>query len=226
VFLAPPYTIPTLYEDSALLFVDKPPGLVVQRNYDPDEPVLIEVVTAALAARGETAFLMQRLDRGTSGVMFFSKLASVNSQLTRHFEKKLIRKRYLALVHGVVDAARTIDAPLARVGPISFAVREEGKRAVTEVEPLQWSDRATLVALNLLTGRTHQIRVHMAHIGHPLVGDWLYGERDAVRPMLHAASLEMIHPLTNESLRVEAPLPADFVEEAGRRGMEQVIGHR
>ena len=204
-----------LYEDDALLFVNKPANIVVQRGYDPDEPVLFEIA----AAHANPLYLMQRLDRGTSGVMFFSKLASVNAALTRFFETKRIRKRYLALCEGQLAERQTIDAPLARVGPISFGVREHGKRAITDVVPMRSTREGSLLRVELRTGRTHQIRVHLAAIGHPLIGDWLYGARNAPRPMLHAAELAMPHPLTGESLRVVAALPADFVTVATERGI-------
>ncbi len=204
-----------LYEDDALLFVNKPAGIVVQRGYDADEPVLLEIA----AAYAGTIFLMQRLDRGTSGVMFFSKLASINANLTRQFEGKRIRKRYLALCEGELGERQTIDAPLIRTGPISFGAGDGGKRAITIVTPVRSTRTGSLVAVDLLTGRTHQIRVHLAAIGHPLIGDWLYGQRNDRRPMLHARELSMTHPLTNEPLRVEAPLPDDFRGTAAERGI-------
>ena len=202
-----------LYEDDALLFVNKPANIVVQRGYDPDEPVLFEIAVA----HANPLYLMQRLDRGTSGVMFFSKLAAVNAALTRFFETKRIRKRYLALCEGQLAERQTIDAPLARVGPISFGVREHGKRATTDVVPLRSTPEGSFLRVELRTGRTHQIRVHLAAIGHPLIGDWLYGARNAPRPMLHAAELAMPHPLTGEPLRIAAAVPADFVTTATER---------
>lgn len=211
-----------LYEDDALIFVNKSPGIVVQRGYDADEPVLLELVDQYLQEKGETAILMQRLDRGTSGVMFFSKLASINAQLTRHFEKKLITKTYLALCMGSLRVGQLIDAPLLRIGPISFGVREGGKKATTLITPLAASQSAAFIRLRLLTGRTHQIRVHLAAIGHPLVGDWLYGERNAERPMLHAAALTMIHPVTQQTLVVESPIPLDFLTEGERQGLGKI----
>ncbi|MFZ2492654.1 MAG: RluA family pseudouridine synthase [Thermoanaerobaculia bacterium] len=211
-----------LYEDEVLIFVNKPAGVVVQqRMHEPDEPFLHDLVSRAAGP----VFLMQRLDRGTSGVIFFTKRSDVNARLTRQFEKKRIQKRYLALCRGELDVAQTIDAPIRRVGAIKFGVRDDGKRAVTHVEPLGATSAATLLSILLETGRTHQIRVHLAHIGHPLAGDWLYGERDAERPMLHAAELEMIHPLTGQPLRVAAPLPDDFREEAARCGIVIPEGH-
>lgn len=205
-----------LYEDDDLIFVNKPPRMVVQRGYDQSEPLLIDIVNEHV---GRPVYLLQRLDRGTTGVIFFSKTAEYNVRLTRQFERKRIRKRYCALCEGEVAQNETIDAPIARVGAIKFAVRDDGKRAVTHVDPLASNRAASLLSITLETGRTHQIRVHLSAIGHPLIGDWLYGQRTEGRPMLHAAELELTHPRTNERLVVAAPLPLDFVEEAKRRGL-------
>jgi RluA family pseudouridine synthase len=208
--------IRVLYEDESLVFVDKPAGIVVQRRlHAPDEPYLLDAVERQVGP----VFLLQRLDRGTSGVIFFSKRAELNVRLTRQFERKRIRKRYLAIAEGTIAGARTIDLPIARIGTIQFGVREGGKRAITHLEPLEAQPAGSLVAVRLETGRTHQIRVHLAAIGHPLAGDWLYGERNAERPMLHAAELELTHPLTQQPLRVSSPVPRDFRAEAQRRGL-------
>ena len=208
--------LPILYEDDALIFINKPPGLVVQqRMFEPDEPFLHDLVQRHTSP----AYLMQRLDRGTSGVIFFSKQSDLNVRLTRQFERKRIRKTYLAICEGELGETQTIDAPLARIGAIKFGVRDGGKRAVTHVRPLAYSERGSLAEIALETGRTHQIRVHLSAIGHPLAGDWLYGERSEERPMLHAAELEMTHPLTGQPLRVAAPVPDDFREAAERRGI-------
>jgi 23S rRNA pseudouridine1911/1915/1917 synthase len=202
-----------LYEDDALLFINKPPNIVVQRGYDPEEPVLLDLAKA----HAGSLFLLQRLDRGTSGVIFFSKSADINPKLTRQFETKRIRKRYLALCEGELGESQTIDAPIARIGPVSFGVRDEGKRSVTAIRPLRATKIGSFVSIDLHTGRTHQIRVHLAAIGHPIIGDWLYGERNAQRPMLHAAELAMVHPSTNAPLRVLAPPPDDFLRVAEER---------
>ena len=212
-------TLEVLFEDDALIFVNKPAGLVVQqRMHHPDEPYLHADVIRHTAP----AYLLQRLDRGTSGVMFFSKRDDVNARLTRQFERKRIRKRYVALCEGQLQERQTIDAPLARVGAIKFAVLEGGKPAITHVRPTRATPNGSMLEIELETGRTHQIRVHLSAIGHPVVGDWLYGTRNAVRPMLHAAEIELTHPVTNQPLRVAAPLPDDFLEEASHRGI--VIG--
>jgi len=212
-----------LYEDAALVVVDKPAGLVVQRRtFAPDEPCLHDLVLRHTSP----AFLLHRLDRGTSGAIFFSKRAELNARLTRQFARKRIRKTYLALCDGELAQARIIDAPIARTGTITFAVRDDGKRAVTHVTPLGWSAAGSLVALTLETGRTHQIRVHLAAIGHPVAGDWLYGTADAARPMLHAAELALTHPLTGQPLRISAPVPDDFRDEAERRGLATTTSFR
>jgi 23S rRNA pseudouridine1911/1915/1917 synthase len=209
-------TLQILFEDEALIFINKPAGVVVQqRMHEPDEPYL----HAEVQKHAPGAFLMQRLDRGTSGVIFFSKRADLNVRFTRQFEKKRIRKLYLAICEGELAEKQTIDAPIARAGAIKFAVRDHGKRARTHVDPLHATRSGSLLAVTLETGRTHQIRVHLSAIGHPLAGDWLYGQRSDVRPMLHAAELEMTHPLTGQPLRVAAPLPDDFLAEAERRGI-------
>lgn len=195
--------------------MNKPPDLVVQRAHDANELVVYEIV----AAYTSPLFLMQRLDRGTSGVMFFSKRADVNAKLTRQFEQKRIRKTYLAICEGALAQRQTIDAPLKRIGPISFGVRDGGRRAVTHIEPMHATPTGSLLSIHLETGRTHQIRVHLAAIGHPLAGDWLYGARNAPRPMLHSAELDMTHPVTNTPLRVSAAPPVDFFDEAERRGI-------
>ena len=209
-------SIPILYEDDTLLFVDKPAGLVVQqRMHEPDEAYL----EAMVASYTSPVYLMQRLDRGTSGVMFFSKRSDMNVRLTRRFERKLIRKRYLAICDGELGETQTIDAPIARTGAITFGVRDDGKRAVTHVRSRAATPSGSLLEIDLETGRTHQIRVHLAAIGHPLAGDWLYGKENAARPMLHAAELVMTHPLTGQHLRVVAPAPRDFREAAEARGL-------
>src|SRR5690349_18557791 len=205
-----------LYEDDALVFINKPAGIVVQqRMHEPDEPFLHDLV----ARHTSPAYLMQRLDRGTSGVIFFSKRSDLNVRLTRQFERKRIRKRYLAICDGELGERQTIDAPIARVGAIKFGVRAHGKVAITHVDPLDAKPSGSFLSIDLETGRTHQIRVHLSAIGHPLAGDWLYGQRDAARPMLHAAEIEMTHPLTNQQFRVAAPVPEDFGDEMKSRGL-------
>jgi 23S rRNA pseudouridine1911/1915/1917 synthase len=205
-----------LYEDEAFVFINKPAGIVVQqRMHEPDEEFLHDLVMRHTSP----AYLMQRLDRGTSGVIFFSKRSDLNVRFTRQFERKRIRKRYLAICDGELREKQTVDAPILRIGAIKFGVRDGGKRAITHVNPLATTPSGSLLSIDLETGRTHQIRVHLSAVGHPLAGDWLYGEQNAERPMLHAAELEMTHPLTHQQFRVVAPVPEDFRDEARRRGI-------
>src|ERR1044071_3008372 len=110
-------------------------------------------------------------------------------------------------------------AQVSRLAALQSAVSEDGKRAVAAVTPLRATPRGSLVALELRTGRTPQIRVHMAAIGHPLLGDWVYGAADAARPMLHSAELVMTHPLTRQRLCITAAPPEDFLECAAGRGI-------
>lgn len=186
---------------------------------------------------------VQRIDRNTSGLVLFAKNPAVAGQLAAELQKHKLDRRYLAFVHGQVPPAQgRIDVPIRRVwghpvareaavGPrlpeqeaLLAAAAAEGKvlrddwkaagqRAVTDWEVLQrWPD-VTLLALRLETGRTHQIRVHMAYLGHPLVGDELYGGEGAIlgRQALHAASLAFVHPVTGELLQLESTLPPDLV---------------
>lgn len=215
------FSLTILYEDDDLVFVDKPAGMLVQQAHDLDEPNLHELMAKRARERGEEVYLMQRLDRGTSGVMFFTKRSEINPRVTRMFERKEISKTYLALVEGAIPVPQMIAAPIERIGPISFGVGPDGKRAITRIEPLSGSDRATLLRIELLTGRTHQIRVHLSSIGHPLVADWLYGEeQDQKRPMLHAWTLGMEHPSTRARIEIRSPLPEDFLREAGSLGID------
>jgi 23S rRNA pseudouridine1911/1915/1917 synthase len=212
--------LPILYEDEWLVFVDKPAGLLVQQSPEGDEPHLHDLMSLRAAERGERAFLLQRLDRGTSGVIFFTKQSEINSRINRAFEQKAISKRYLALVEGVLSVPQLIDAPITRIGAITFGVRRDGRRALTRIIPRATSLQTSLLEIELLTGRTHQIRVHLSSIHHPLVADWLYGrELEGKRPMLHAWEVTMTHPVTNQQLRVTAPIAADFREEMESSGL-------
>ena len=137
-------TLDILFEDEALIFINKPAGVVVQqRMHHPDERYLHADVTRHTSP----AYLMQRLDRGTSGVMFFSKREDLNARLTRQFVGKRIQKRYLAICEGALAERQTVNAPLARVGAIKFAVREGGKTAITHVHPFTSSRTAAIWAM-------------------------------------------------------------------------------
>lgn len=204
------------YEDEHLLVADKPAGMLVYPTDNPAEPTLANAVLFHLASRGQQRCFhpVHRLDRQTSGLIVIAKNPLIHHLLAAEGEKKLIRE-YLAVVSGVIlPPAGTVDAPIARhpASIITRIVHPAGQTAITCYETLRQFAGYALVKLRLVTGRTHQIRVHMAHIGHPLLGDELYGgSREYIgRQALHAARLAFDHPLTGQPVTITSPLPNDI----------------
>lgn len=192
--------------------IDKSAGMPTQPGRNSGPVSAIEVAAATLDRSGDASelFVVHRLDTGTSGVLLFARSSSAAARLSRLFSGRTIEKEYEALVHGAVDAAFTIDAAIGRTGPASFGIVQSGDRAVSHVEPVESTQLVSRLAIAIETGRTHQIRVHLAHSGHPVVGDRKYGahsalDRHAGRLMLHAAVLR--HPDFGE---LRSPLPADM----------------
>ncbi|MDY7092463.1 MAG: RluA family pseudouridine synthase [Acidobacteriota bacterium] len=214
--------IPLLHRDPWLLVVDKPAGMLSQPAERRGEGELAcdEAVRLQLAAaEGRPPFLrlIHRLDRLTSGVLLFATDRRALEPLSRLWREKRVHRRYRALVHGVPaldgETGRlVIEAPLAKVpgGGWKFEVAAGGKASRTDVEVVAAGDERSLVECRLLTGRTHQVRVHLAHSGHPVVGDRLYGGGEARRLMLHALELSLPHPKTGETLTVTAPPPPEL----------------
>ncbi|WP_225409221.1 RluA family pseudouridine synthase [Stigmatella hybrida] len=216
-----------LHEGAGLLVVDKPPGMLVIPGRAEGESSLREALEAQLRRK---VFVVHRLDRDTSGVLVFALDAERHRALSVAFEAGQVRKRYLALVEGRVEAPRLVDAALvpARKGRMRQARPEEaGKPSRTRIRPVETFARASLVEAEPLTGRTHQIRVHLLGQGHPLLVDHQYGraepltqrelggEGDAVvlsRTPLHAARLEWPALPGVEAGAVEAPLPEDMAQ--------------
>jgi 23S rRNA pseudouridine1911/1915/1917 synthase len=212
-----------LFEDDWLLVIDKPAGLVVHPAPGHWEGTLVN----ALLHRWGTSKpdldparlgIVHRLDKDTSGVLVIAKDAATMAALGRQFRRREVRKQYLALAHGRLRTdTGLIDRPIAR-HPLHrkrMAVREHGRTAVTRYEVLERFDRATFLRAIPETGRTHQIRVHLAALGHPILRDATYGTSRAPlvslgRHALHAASIAFQHPATAERLTVSASLPADF----------------
>lgn len=164
-----------------------------------------------------TIHIVTRLDRDTSGLMLVAKNRFIHHLLSQQHQHKQVHRTYEALVHGRMrEDAGTIDAPIARKSDsiIERVVREDGQRAVTHFRILERFSDITQVALQLETGRTHQIRVHMAHLGHPLLGDDLYGgTREGIdRQALHSTSLTFYHPILEQELTFTADLPRDMKE--------------
>lgn len=206
-----------LYEDEDLLVVDKPPGQCMHPTVHHPRWTLMDAVLAYWAARGETRAFhpVTRLDVGTSGATLIAKSPAAHAQLARLQAAGAVRKTYLACVEGRVPrSSGVIDAPIGRVpgSIIQRAVRRDGQPACTRYRVAVRYAAGTLLISRPLTGRTHQIRVHLAHLGHPLFGDDLYGgARTAIaRPALHAWRLAFPHPRTGELVRLTAPLPEDF----------------
>jgi 23S rRNA pseudouridine1911/1915/1917 synthase len=223
-----------VYEDEHLVVVDKPAGLVVHPAAGNPDGTLVNALLHHCAGRlsgiGGVARpgIVHRIDKDTSGLLVIAKNDVVHEGLSAQFARHSITRVYLAIVAGVpVPLAGTVDAPLARSAAnrkkIAIVAEGRGKRAVTHYRTLQPLRDAALVECRLETGRTHQVRVHMASIGHPLLGDPVYGrirkqhrevlnQLDFHRQALHAAELGFIHPVSKENLSFKSVLPCDMQE--------------
>ena len=219
-----------VFEDEHVLIVNKPAGLVVHPGAGNSEHTLVNALLyyEPSLAQLPRAGIIHRLDKDTTGLLMIAKTLTAHTSLTRQMQARDIERHYLALVHGHVIAGKTIDTGYGRHprNRIKMTVCAQGRQAITLFSIRKQYGYATLLDVKLMTGRTHQIRVHMAHINHPVVGDPLYGgqtripakvsaeERAALvqmkRQALHAATLSFIHPATLEQLTLTAPLPDDF----------------
>jgi len=204
--------ISILFEDEDVIAVDKPEGLVAIPERRPQGDSLLELLGAQ---REEKLFVVHRIDKDTSGVIVFARNAQAHRFLNQQFEARQVEKVYLALVHGVVGQdGGTIDQPLRQCGSGRIAVdAERGKPSVTDIRVAERFASHTLIEAHPRTGRRHQIRVHLYHLGHPIVGDPLYGEaviqKGFPRLMLHARMLTLQLP-SGADLTVEAPIPESF----------------
>jgi 23S rRNA pseudouridine1911/1915/1917 synthase len=207
-----------LYEDEHLLVVNKSAGMVVHPAAGNWSGTLLNAVLwrDPAAAQLPRAGIVHRLDKDTSGVMVVGRSLPAVTALVRDIAARVVKRRYLALAHGDVGAEPFIvEAPVGRDPSLRtrMAVVASGKPARTDITPVATRGGISAVRCALHTGRTHQIRVHLAHEGHPLVADALYGGRAALgmaRQALHATELAFEHPITREPLRFECPPPADF----------------
>jgi 23S rRNA pseudouridine955/2504/2580 synthase len=209
---ARPREFPIVFEDASVLVVDKPAGVAVHGG----SGVSFGVIESLRAARPQAKVLelAHRLDRDTSGLLIVAKKRAALVELHRMLREGEVEKLYLALVKGDYKGPPEIRAPLHKYvtgsGERRVAVTERGMSAATRVKVLKRAAGLSLLEVRLLTGRTHQIRVHLAHVGHPVLGDEKYGGAHAKRLLLHAAKLALRHPLTGESLRLESPEPAEM----------------
>lgn len=223
-----------VYEDGALLIVNKGPGMIIHPTHRDIHDSLVNAVAGYFRKRGEQAGIhpVYRLDRNTTGLVVVAKSAKVQWDLSRSHDQ--ITRHYLAIASGHLEpASGTIDAPIGRRpgSIVEWMVREDGKPARTDYEVLARGEDCDFLRLRLHTGRTHQIRVHLAHLGHPLLGDDLYGgpcERMS-RQALHAADVAFRHPETGEPVSWTVPLPEDMRRiaepmEAVRPDFQQFFG--
>ena len=211
-----PWPLPIVWEDGHLLVVNKPAGMTAHAsNFLPDTPT----VAGALAYQRGPDFIfhvVNRLDKGTTGLMAVAKSGYIHDRLRRPLHSDGFYREYRAVCVGCPKPpAGTIDAPIGRdeTSAVRRMVRSDGQQAVSHYEVLSQRDGLSFVKLRPETGRTHQLRVHMAYIGHPLAGDWLYGTEDPdliSRPALHAYALALTHPVTGTHLYFTAPIPADM----------------
>lgn len=217
--------VPVRYQDEHLAVIAKPPGLVVHAAPGGRGPTLVDALRPVMAlapAAGENRpGIVHRLDKGTSGLLVVAKTDEAYRGLIAEMKARRISRTYLALVAGTLSLPRgRIEAPVGRSAknPTAMSVRSEGRPSITEFEVLEALGEVSYLRVSLLTGRTHQIRVHLSHINHPVAGDATYsgGARHLAkqlglqRPFLHAAELRFDHPVTGEAVEVAEPLPADL----------------
>ncbi|MDZ5473952.1 RluA family pseudouridine synthase [Bacillus sp. 31A1R] len=205
--------IDILFEDDHLLIVNKPAGIDTHPNQPEQSNTLANAVAFYLQVKGENRQVkhIHRLDRDTTGAILFAKHSLIGSILDKMLEERKIKRTYLALVQGLLNKkSGTINEPIGadRHHPTRRRVSPRGQHAVTHFTVIDRynKEKRTLVKCQLNTGRTHQIRVHLSHIGHPLLGDDLYGgTRIYKRQALHAVKMEFKHPLTMEEIECHAP---------------------
>jgi len=224
-----------VFEDAHLLVIDKPPGMTVHPGpghyYDTLVNALLAHCAGSLSGIGGVMRpgIVHRIDKDTSGLLVVAKNDAAHKHLAAQLAGRTLKRQYLALVKGVPKPpAGRVEAPIGRspANRQKMAVTAKGKPAVTHYQTVEKFKDAALLRCQLETGRTHQIRVHMSHIGHPLVGDPVYGRKgklfDFKRQALHAAQLVLIHPATNEAMEFTSVLPQDMeqlietLKEAGR----------
>ena len=209
--------ISVVHEDADLVVIDKPAGLVVHPGSGNWQGTMLNALLhhASSAAHLPRAGIVHRLDKDTSGLLVVAKNEAAQVDLVRQLQARTVKRTYLALVRGRVEGEGSVDAPIGRhpVHRTRIAVVANGKPAVTHYRVRESFERHTLLECELETGRTHQIRVHLASIGHPIEGDPVYAGRGAkllARQALHAWKLAFRHPRTGEMVRCASPLPADF----------------
>ena len=217
--------IDIIYEDDDIIVVNKPKGMVVHpANGNPDGTLvnaIMAICKDSLSGIGGEIRpgIVHRLDKDTSGLLIVAKNDKAHVNMSEQIKNHEVKKTYIALVRGVVkENEATIDMPIGRSTSDrkKMAINKNGKNAVTHIKVLKRYNKYTLLQVNIETGRTHQIRVHLSHIGYPIVGDYTYSngknEFGVVGQCLHAKCLEFKHPITGAEMKLEAPLPKYFEE--------------
>ena len=215
--------IEIIYEDNDIIVVNKPKGMVVHpANGNPDGTLvnaIMAICKDSLSGIGGEIRpgIVHRIDKDTSGLLIVAKNDNAHVKMSEQIKNHEVKKTYIALVRGVFkENEATIDMPIGR-SPSDrkkMAVNKNGKNAITHIKVLKRFDKYTLLRVNIETGRTHQIRVHLSHIGYPIVGDYTYSngknEFDVIGQCLHAQKLEFKHPITQKDMCLEAELPQYF----------------
>lgn len=214
-----------LYEDNDIIVVNKPKGMVVHpANGNPDGTLvnaIMAICKDSLSGIGGEIRpgIVHRLDKNTSGAIIIAKNDKAHIALSNQLKNHEIKKTYIALVRGIVkESNATINMPIARSknDRKKMAVDKNGKEAITHFKVLERFDDCTLLEVNIETGRTHQIRVHLSHIGYPIIGDDVYSNGknrwNVKGQCLHAKSLDFKHPITGKLIHIEAPLPKYFTD--------------
>lgn len=209
--------IEVLFEDDQILVCVKPSGMLVHPTVGVRNGTLLNALAHHLNKEGETesfnrAGLVHRLDKDTSGLMVVAKTHRAHRILSSHFQKKIVEKKYFARVEGLLENREgTIVAPIGRFEEERlWGIHPEGKESVTNYSVVSESEGRTLLALEPVTGRTNQLRIHLAHIGHPILGDIKYGGVKFARLCLHSCLLKFKHPADGRVLEFGTEVPADF----------------
>ena len=214
-----------IYEDDDIIVVNKPKGMVVHpANGNPDGTLvnaIMAICKDSLSGIGGEIRpgIVHRLDKDTSGLLIIAKNDEAHVNVSEQIKNHEVKKTYIALVRGIIkENEATIDMPIGRSTSDrkKMAVNKKGKNAITHIKVLKRYDKYTLVEVNIETGRTHQIRVHLSYIGYPIIGDATYSngknEFNVQGQCLHAKKLEFVHPITGKKMELEAPLPQYFQE--------------
>ena len=219
-----------VYEDEEILIINKPAGLVVHPGAGQKDKTLLNALLYYLPSLATIprAGIVHRIDKDTSGLLVIAKTLSAHTKLIEDMQEHKIKREYEAIVYGTLTSGGTLEAPIGRhkIKRTAMAVTDSGKEAVTHYRIIERFNGFTHIKVNLETGRTHQIRVHMAHIYHPIVGDQTYGGRVKIpkdtgeklrnylqhfkRQALHAKKISLTHPKTGQIITAEAPLPDDM----------------